>query len=247
MNINIFRLKRKNRIEFLKWWDILIITIILFGYFIWNSLLSFSNLTNSDIGEIPEFTSVVNWHAMALQIILLFLALMYLYFRNFYFLNWKIIINIKSILTGTVIFVGVALIFDLYFYSISYIFRYPNINDSIYYEAQVGNQLLLKLSSIDISLILYSILNGFYEEIFFLGICLSVKPKEKKYYFIYSLLVRYSFHTYQGNISAIAIAFLVGGIYYFLYGKMKVKNLFPFFLAHTITDILGAGILSYFF
>lgn len=95
-------------------------------------------------------------------------------------------------------------------------------------------------------MILYSILNGFYEEIFFLGICLSVKPEERKYYFIYSLLVRYSFHTYQGNISAIAIGLLVGGIYYFLYEKMEEKNLFPFFLAHTITDILGAGIISYF-
>lgn len=89
-------------------------------------------------------------------------------------------------------------------------------------------------------------LNGFYEEIFFLGVCLSAKLEKRMYYFIYSLVICYSFHTYQGNISALAIGFLVRGIYYFLYTRPKEKNLFPFFLAHAITDVFGAGIINYF-
>ena len=245
--MNIFTHKKKKEIKILKCWDILIITVIMFGYFILNSLLSFFNLTNSNMGEIYEFTSIDNWYSIALQGIFLFFAFAYLYFMNFDFSSWKIKINLQSILKGIGIFVVVALIFDLYFYIMSYIFPYTNIDNSIYYEAQVGNQLLLKLLTLDISLILYSILNGFYEEIFFLGICLSVRAEEKKYYFAYSLFVRYLFHTYQGNISAIAIGILVGVTYYFSYVKMKEKNLFPFFLAHAIADLFGSGIISYFF
>ncbi|SHF06890.1 CAAX protease self-immunity [Tissierella praeacuta DSM 18095] len=245
MNILIWR--KEDKIQYLRWWDILIITIIMFGYFIWNSISSFLYLPDTNTAQIPEFTSSANWYALIFQFVLLLLAFIYLYFRNFDFSKWKIRINLKSVLIGIALFIGVALLFDLYFMLIYNIFAYPNVDNSIFYETQETNVFLSKLSTIDLSLLLYSILNGFYEEIFFLGICLSVALDKRKYYFIYSIFVRYSFHTYQGNISAIAIGFLVGGIYYFLYTRMKEKNLFPFFLAHAITDVFGAGMISYFF
>jgi len=245
--MNILRWRKEDKIQYLRWWDILIITIIMFGYFIWNSISSFLYLPDTNTAQIPEFTSSANWYALIFQFVLLLLAFIYLYFRNFDFSKWKIRINLKSVLIGIALFIGVALLFDLYFMLIYNIFAYPNVDNSIFYETQETNVFLSKLSTIDLSLLLYSILNGFYEEIFFLGICLSVAPDKRKYYFIYSIFVRYSFHTYQGNISAIAIGFLVGGIYYFLYTRMKEKNLFPFFLAHAITDVFGAGMISYFF
>lgn len=245
--MNILRWRKEDKIQYLRWWDILIITIVMLGYFIWNSISSFLYLPDTNTAQIPEFTSSANWHALIFQFVLLLLAFIYLYFRNFDFSKWKIRINLKSILIGIALFIGVALLFDLYFMLIYNIFAYPNVDNSIFYETQETNVFLSKLSTIDLSLLLYSILNGFYEEIFFLGICLSVALDKRKYYFIYSIFVRYSFHTYQGNISAIAIGFLVGGIYYFLYTRMKEKNLFPFFLAHAITDVFGAGMISYFF
>lgn len=238
---------KREKINYLKWWDILIVTVIMFGYFIYSSISSFFYLPDPNTTQIPEFTTNMNWRALVFQFILLSIAFIYLYIRNFNFSQWKIKINLKSIAIGIALFIGVALIFDLYFTLVYSILPYPNTDNSVFYESETTNLLLSKLSTVDLSLIMYSILNGFYEEIFFLGICLSVEPDKRKYYFIYSLLIRYSFHTYQGNISALAIGLLVGGIYYLVYTKSKDKNLFPFFLAHAITDVFGAGIISYFF
>lgn len=61
------------------------------------------------------------------------------------------------------------------------------------------------LREVNISTVLYAILNGFYEEIFFLGICLAVKPEYLKWAVIYSLIIRVSFHTYQGMESALGL------------------------------------------
>ncbi|WP_237373104.1 type II CAAX prenyl endopeptidase Rce1 family protein [Streptococcus ruminantium] len=239
--------RKKDKLHYLKWWDVLSITAIMFGYFIWSSMSAFLSLEDVNTAPLSEFSDSSNWYALGFQLVLLFVALVYLYVRNFDFAQWKIRITIKSVFTGIALFIGIALLFDLYFMIVYNIIPYPRTDDSIFYEQQATNAFLHKLSTVNLSLLLYSILNGFYEEIFFLGICLNVAPDKKMYYFVYSLLVRYSFHTYQGNVSAIAISLLVGGIYYLLYRRMKEKNLFPFFLAHAITDVLGAGIISYFF
>lgn len=233
----------KRKLNYLKWWDILILTIIMFGYFIYNSTIGY--FSQNTVTDAFEFASSSNWQALLFQLVLLLIAFLYLSIRGFNFSNWTIKFSFKSIVYGILIFIGVALIFDLYFTIISYIY-YPNVDNSVYYSSST-NQLLEKLKSIDFSLITYSILNGFYEEIFFLAICLSVNPKNRIYYFIYTLIIRFSFHTYQGSFNALAIGFIAGSIYYILYTKSKDKNLVPFFIAHTITDILGAGIISYLF
>ncbi len=246
MELNISK-REKERLDYLKCWDILIITVIMFGFFIWSSLLSFYDSSSMNVTQLSDFTSGINWNSIAMELGLLSITFLYLYFRRFHFSQWKIKINLKSILKGVVLFLGVALIFDLYFMLIYSIFPYPNIDNSIFYDSQTTNSFFVRLYSIDLSLVFFSILNGFYEEIFFLGICLSIEPDKRVYYFIYSLLIRYSFHTYQGNMSAIAIGLLLGGIYYFLYTSSKEKNLFPFFLSHAIADMFGLGIISYFF
>lgn len=234
-----------NKIKYLKWWDILIVTVIMFGSFIVSSLKIFL-YSEKTASELSEFTNAMNWESISLELILITIAFIYLYVRKFNFCQFKININIKSIVKGIVLFIGIALIFDLYFLLTDSIIIYSNVDESVLYASQEGNLFLERLSNIDISLILFAILNGFYEEVFFLGICLSVAPKNRKYYFIYSLIVRYCFHTYQGNISALGIGFLLGAIYYFLYTKSKDKNLFPFFLSHSIADIFGLGIINYF-
>ncbi|UWH02138.1 CPBP family intramembrane metalloprotease [Corynebacterium silvaticum] len=96
---------------------------------------------------------------------------------------------------------------------------------------------------IDASLVLFSLQNGFYEEIFFLGIFLSVAPKYRVAAFIFSLVVRTIFHTYQGLASALGIGLILGSIFYFLYTRSKDKNLYTFFLAHAICDVVGLAVL----
>lgn len=249
--MSFLKFRQGDKLEYLKWWDILILTIIMFSYFIYSSFSSFFVLPDPNTAELPQFGSSVNWDALIFQLILLGIALIYLYLRNFDFTRWRIRVNVKSVLIGIALFVGVALVMDVYFTLVYYVIPYPSTDTSVYYDYgyEVSNlhPFLAKLAEIDISLLLYSALNGFYEEIFFLGMCLSVPENRKLHYFLYSLVIRYSFHTYQGNISAVGITLFVGIIYYLVYRKMKEENLFPFFLGHAISDVLGLGIISYFF
>lgn len=93
---------------------------------------------------------------------------------------------------------------------------------------------------------IYALLNGVYEEIYFLGICLAVRKEHLKWALPFSLLIRVSFHTYQGMISALGIGLLFGIFMYLMYRRSKDRNLLPFFIAHAIGDIFGLGVLSYF-
>ena len=80
----------KEKITVLKWFDIAIITVIMFGDGIYNSTLQYLALSNqtSTLKENLTFSSMQNYQALALQSLLLFLAFMYLVFRNFDFSVW---------------------------------------------------------------------------------------------------------------------------------------------------------------
>lgn len=241
--------KRKKVLQYLNGVDVFILTAIMFGIFIWNSLLLLLYPSGSEDMYYDhytlEFTSSANWYALKIQGLLLVLAIIYLLFRRFDFSRWKIKITFNSILRGIGLFIVLALLFDVYFMYVYGALPYFSGEPSSFYSEEGGSLLLNKLEAVDVSLVLYSILNGLYEEFFFLGICLSVPMTQRKYYFLYTLFLRYFIHTYQGHISAVAIGLFVGGIYYYAYTRMKEQNLFPFFLSHTIADILGIGIIGY--
>lgn len=228
--------------KFLKFYDILILTAIMFGNAIYTSVVLYFNSSGlENFGSIDDFTTSDNIGALKLQGALLIIAFLYLYIRRFDFSNWNIKINISSIIKGILLFIFIALVFDLYYAIVLEFYNPYDVSEVV----EHSNNFLNLLKTIDYSVILYAILNGFYEEIFFLGICLAVKPEHKLLVFIYSLIIRYSFHTYQGNLSAIAIGFILGPIFYLIYSLSKNKNLFPFFVARTIADIMGLGLVYY--
>lgn len=237
--------RNKKKRKYLEWWNILVLTFIMFGYFIYISLSSM--VYRADLGpNLESFTSGANWSTIIIELVLLSLAFLYLFLRNFDFSQWTIKFNIKSVLKALALFVFVAILFDLYFILVYTIIPYPYMDNQIIYESQGKNEFLQTLLNIDLSLFLFSILNRFYEEIFFLGVCLSLEPDKRKYGFVYSLIVRYSFHTYQVNISALAIGLILGTVFYIFYTRSKYKNLVLFFLAHSLGDLFGVGIISYF-
>ena len=229
---------KDNRITVLKWYDILILTIILFGHGIYNSTIQYIALKNNvlTLDDTLTFTSAINYQALVTQSILLFVAFIYLLIRNFDFSIFYKKIRITPWLIPQIIgvFVVAAFAMDIY-YILTYSFGIRAIPSM--FEI---------FSKMDISLILYSLLNGFYEEIFFLGICLAVKPEHTKWAFLYSLIIRCSFHTYQGLTTALGLGIILGSIFYFLYKKIKPENLLPFFLAHSIADIIGLSVIFYF-
>ena len=62
--------------------------------------------------------------------------------------------------------------------------------------------------------------------------------------FIVALVLRVSFHTYQGLGSALGIGLILGSVYYVLYRK-KTQNLYPYMLSHTFADIFGLSLIHF--
>ncbi len=227
----------RQQVTHLKWFDILILTVIMFGEGIFNSTMQYLALQHQTrtIEENLTFSTFANYQALAMQLVWLSFAIFYLVFRNFDFSVIKQKIKLTPWLPLQTIgfFLIAALAMDIYYYLTYQLTLFP-----------VPSMFQL-LPNIDLSLLLYSLLNGFYEEVFFLGICLAVKPEYTKWAFLYSLLVRTSFHTYQGIGAALGIGLVLGTVFYLIYKHLKPQNLLPFFLAHAIADVIGLTILSY--
>ncbi len=235
------KLLGRRSLKELKWWDILILTIIMFSQAIYISQTAFSKLSNPALVESLEFSTADNLGGLVLQGSLLLIALLYLRFRNFDFSQWKFKINLKTTFQAIGLFVLLALMVDLYFIGVGTFL--PSLLDSgAGAESAEGLRIIEQLRW---SSIIYAMLNGFYEEIFFIGMCLFVAPKNVRWVFLLSLLVRFSFHTYQGIVPAIGIS-LIGIVYYFVFEKTNRENLYPIVLSHAIADVFGLGILSYF-
>ncbi len=230
-------LRGKQTLKELQWYDILILTVIMFGQAIWQSNMMWLSLGNRALAGSVEFSAADNIQAIISQTTLLLIAMGYLRLRSFDFSQWKAKITLKATLFGILLFVVAALVLDIYFMTVGNMFIAPQP------AAASVNPML---AQINYTTILFAMLNGFYEEIYFLGMCLYVPPKRIKAMFLISLLIRISFHTYQGMVSALGLG-LLGVVYYIAYEKSDRKNLYPFFLSHAIADVIGLGILAYFF
>lgn len=229
----------KEKLKYLKWWDTLILTAILIGGAIISSNIQFfQTLQGQSIADVGTeeiiFTSADNIIGLINQGTRLIIALVYLYFRKFDFSQWKININLKQTLFALLLFLIIGALMD-----ISYHIVYGGY-DLTMLRGTTSIVDVLK----DFSLLAYAMLNGSYEEIYFLGICLAVEPKHRFKYFLFSLFIRFSFHTYQGLFSATAIALILGIVYYLIYTK-KNNNLYPFFLSHAIADVFGTSVLVF--
>lgn len=223
--------------QYLTVWDLVILTLIFFGYMIYISMSQYLLLLEQTVtvAQNLDFSDAQNYQALFTQLVLLALAIAYLQWRQFDFRRWLIQPSLKACSTGVVFFLLWSLVMDLY-----YIIMYQFTN-SVY-----PSSLLAVLGEIRLSTVIYAILNGFYEELFFLGICLAVKPTYLKWAVLYSLLVRVSFHTYQGLETALGLGIVLGVVIYLLYRYSASRNLFSFGVAHSIADIFGLSVLSYF-
>lgn len=223
---------KKHPLTYLSGWEVVFLSLILFGSFILMSNLPLftpaTHLTGKALSDPHDsdmvFTSGMNWLALIKQGLLMALALAYLRFRRFDFSQWTIRLTGPSLVKTIVIFLVLALVFDLYQMVIYFL-----QGDGFWpYQTFSIQPIIDQFKSFDLSLILYSAFNGFYEELFFLGICLSVRPQQEKWAFLYSLIIRYAFHTYQGQVLVVGISLIFGCGYYWLYKKMSGENLLAF-------------------
>lgn len=227
--------KDRPKITELHWWDVVIISLILFGAAILSSTQIMLSTPQEILNQGTEFTSADNWYGIFTIIIELSLSWLYLKLRNFDFSQWKYCPSFK----GSAAAVGIYLVMSLGMDLVEVITL--GWAEATVYVGSLG--ILYVLADIDLSLLLFSFMNGIYEEIFFLGVCMSVKKKQRIPVLIYSIIIRFSFHTYQGFAAALGIGFIIGGLYIFFYYKSKDKNLYPFMLSHAFADVFGAGLL----
>ena len=228
------KIRPKEKLEYLRWFDILIVTGIMFGIFIITSTQIFIGLLQSDpqaIQDSAESMDIASDGAaytgnFKLQAILLIIAILYLLIRNFDFKQLKIKLHWSVIIWVPVLFSIMGLFGDLVT-TVSGDYNYfdPSLLQDI--NPMEALNKFLALSPLAIG---YAFLNGFYEEFFFLGLLTSVKDEHK------------SFHTYQGLLWSLVIGVVYGLFYYFMYKKV-IKNLLPFFLMHAMADMFGSSLI----
>ncbi len=225
------------KLNYLRWFDIVVLTVIFWGSGIWTSTLTYIELCKGtiDYNESMTFTAADNYAALYEQLVMFIIALLYLLIRRFNFRQWVIRLDIKAICLGVIFFIGAALVQD----------AYTVLTNTFADSLPFPNPIADFCRNETVSEVIYAIFNGIYEELYFLGMCLAVRPKHIKWALAFSLLIRISFHTYQGMISAIGIGIVFGIYMYLLYAKRKDKNLVPLFVAHSIADVFGLGILWY--
>lgn len=229
----------------LRWFDIGMVTLIMFGQFIVRStqmyMASLSPTISTTISETTTNTAREGTgysSNFSLQLILLSLALVYLWIRHFDFKQLPIRLKWSVLFWVPFIFAIMGLLADMVStLSGQYNYFSPQVLAFISPMAVINKFLALSPMAIT-----YGLLNGFYEEFFFLGLLTSVKDKYKWRVLVFSTLVRVSFHTYQGMLWALVIGVVFGLLYYFLY-KYKVKNLLPFFLVHALADMFGSSFI----
>lgn len=214
--------------------DIVILSLIFFSLPVYSSLAGYFELQQSGLSQ-PETLSInelVSYGAMIYPAVSITAAWLYLRWRKFDFSVLDFRINRYTLPLTLLLVLCAGLTADIYQYLHSVIVpeHYPETAEGAYESMRLTPELVIT-----------SLFNGFFEEIFFMGLVFAVAPKILPKAFAYSLLVRFLFHTYQGLAGALTVTTL--GISFFLL-RRKVPFLVPFFLAHGIFDIFGLSALG---
>lgn len=227
-------LSPKSRLTTLTHWDIGILTAIFFGMAIYQSTVGFLTLhaagqaAPTDLGFSPQ----TNYWGIAYEMMCLAMAAGYLVWRRFDFGQLDFRVNRYTL--------PLALLFGISADMLAG--GYDFIHSLFEPMTEQSTDELHAVPSLTTNIVIYSLLNGFYEEVYFLGLLFCVPKRYYGLMYLYSLLIRLSFHTYQGLESAMVISSL--GIVFLAYRRW-FSVLIPFMLAHSFFDMNGLGATSY--
>ena len=222
------------KLTYLAPWDVLILTALLFGPALVSSMTARRSVPPEE--EAGEFTLRENVYALVTQALQLALACGYLWVRKFDFGTLSVAVTPKSILAAAALFCAVGLLMDLI----------TSMKDGFGWIPKLLRHnipLVSAAEGVDLPLVLISVLNGFYEEFFFLGICTAVAPQYGWVMFLYAIAVRILIHTYQGLFTAVTMGLNLGLVYGLLYA-VACDNLFVYAAAHALADIFGLSLFN---
>jgi len=217
--------------------DFGVLALIFFGYFIILSIWMYFATVDPQAPSAASFSDEQNIFSIVLELILLFVASLYLFWRKFDFsvLDFSVGWYTLPIMLAIILLGGGVI--DLCIYG-SYWVKY-GVSPLAYFstwDSTIGSDLW---GHINIWLLLFALLNGFFEELFFMGLTFAVNAQYRVVAILASIFIRFSFHVYQGFPSALGIA-LMGLV--FVCVRQKVTSLVPFVLVHSLFDIFGAGV-----
>lgn len=224
----------------LRWFDIGIVTLIMFGQFIVRStqmyLASLSPSLSTAVSETATNTAsegAAYSSNFTLQIILLALAIIYLWIRHFDFKQLPIRLK-WSVLFWVPFFFAIMGLFADMVSTLSGQYNYFSPQVLAFISPMAVIDKFMALSPMAIA---YGLLNGFYEEFFFLGLLTSVKGKYK--------WVGLTLFNHCSCVLPYLSGHAMGSGYrgcLWSY-KYKVKNLLPFFLVHALADMFGSSLI----
>lgn len=227
---------KRSKITTLSFIDISVLTVIFFGIPILSSLSEYLQLLQNG-QTAPESLSLddlAGYRIMVLELLSLAVAWLYLRWRRFDFKVLNFSVNRYTLPLVILLVCAAGLTADIYQYLHQYLIpeHFPETS-----ELETGVQETSLLWSV-------SLLNGFYEELFFMGLVFAVTPKMLPRVVMLSMMVRFLFHTYQGLAGALTITTL--GLVFFLF-RRQFSALVPFMLAHALFDVFGLSVLVYFY
>lgn len=212
--------------------DIAVLALLFFGSAMAASVMSFFELGQAGLSG-PEDLSVndlATYQTLVLEAVLLFAAWLYLRWRRFDFGVLDFRVNRYTLPLAVLLAVAAGLAADVYQY----------VHAAVLPEHYPQTEHTPVPTLYTPELVLTSLMNGFFEELFFMGLVFAVAPRKLPKAVAFSLVVRFLFHTYQGLAGALTITML--GIVFFLF-RRKIPVLVPFFLAHGFFDIFGLTFL----
>lgn len=244
--------------------DILILAVIFFGEASVNAVSAYLSLRAQglDAPQTIDFSQETNYSGILMELAMLLAAYLYLRWRRFDFRVLNFAVN-RTTLPLTLLFIVSAGAVCFGFESavahlggdapqtadaqawqqwgaqwMNYLHQLTYAPHTLAMDGMAESAMAAEAPahSISLSHLLFALLNGFYEELFFLGLVFAVRPRLLPAAFAFSLFVRFIFHVYQGIIGALSITTL--GLVFYLY-RRKISTLIPFMLAHSFFDLYG--------
>ena len=221
--------------KYINIFDLIIISAVLFGPAVCSSIQA-RKISSVESADVCEFSKKENVYALITQAVQLFAAMLYLKFRGVNPFQFEFHITGAAVLYALILFSVCGLAMD-FITSMKYGFKWiPEL-------LQHNTPILGALQDVDLPLALVSILNGFYEEFFFLIVWSYVEPKYSTVALILMFGIRVMIHTYQGFSTALAVGIGLGLIHYLLFTQFS-DNLFIYVLSHIIADLFGLSFIN---
>lgn len=212
---------KKFKLQISSFVEILIVLSLGFGIFIYSSTVSIiqhSHTHPSQTYNSYDFIFIVVYEFVALVIIGF-----YLKSRNWKFQDFNLDFTFKMI--------GIAILLVLTREVLGAVIA-SSLKSFGILNPEIIKSPIISLQTNIVSILLITIVNSIYEEVILIGYLFKRLEKlHFNYIILISLIIRASFHTYQGwdNMPMVFILALVFGAYY-----AKYRKLMPLILAHAI-------------